>query len=110
MKDQIVMLLMGIVLALGGWNLTQTFSLSTTQAVLDDKVDKLERSVDRLTEIIATMKDLDEDIVEQHDRFIRLLESNNNSSSNNSYSYWDNQMTLNRKMEEYRLIIKMLQW
>ena len=90
--------------------MTQTFSLSTTQAVLDDKVDKLENQVEKLIDEIDGMKDLDEDIVEQHDRFIRLLESNNNSSSNNSYSYWDNQMTLNRKMEEYRLIIKMLQW
>ena len=36
MKDQIVMLLLGLLIALGGWTMTQTFSLSTTQAVLDD--------------------------------------------------------------------------
>ena len=86
MKDQIVMLLLGLLIALGGWTMTQTFSLSTTQAVLDDKVDKLENQVGKLTEEINKMKDLDEDIVEQHDRFIRLLEGNN-SSQPSTYSY-----------------------
>ena len=86
MKDQIVMLLLGLLIALGGWTMTQTFSLSTTQAVLDDKVDKLENQVEKLIEEIDEMKDLDEDIVEQHDRFIRLLEGNN-SSQPSTYSY-----------------------
>jgi len=85
-KDQIVMLLLGLLIALGGWTMTQTFSLSTTQAVLDDKVDKLENQVMKLTEEINKMKDLDEDIVEQHDRFIRLLEGNN-STQPSTYSY-----------------------
>ena len=86
MKDQIVMLLLGLLIALGGWTMTQTFSLSTTQAVLDDKGDKLENQVMKLTEEIDKMKDLDEDIVEQHDRFIRLLEGNN-STQPSTYSY-----------------------
>ena len=86
MKDQIVMLLLGLLIALGGWTMTQTFSLSTTQAVLDDKVDKLENQVMKVTEEINKMKDLDEDIVEQHDRFIRLLEGNN-STQPSTYSY-----------------------
>ena len=86
MKDQIVMLLLGLLMALGGWTMTQTFSLSTTQAVLDDKVDKLENQVMKLTDQIDEMKDLDEDIVEQHDRFIRLLEGNN-STQPSTYSY-----------------------
>ena len=86
MKDQIVMLLLGLLIALGGWTMTQTFSLSTTQAVIDDKVDKLENQVMKLTDQIDEMKDLDEDIVEQHDRFIRLLEGNN-SSQPSTYSY-----------------------
>ena len=86
MKDQIVMLLLGLLIALGGWTMTQTFSLSTTQAVLDDKVDKLENQVMKLTDQIDEMKDLDEDIVEQHDRFIRLLEGNNTSQPS-TYSY-----------------------
>jgi hypothetical protein len=87
MKDQVVMLLMGIVLALGGWNLTQTFALSTGQVVTQEKIDKLERIVEKHSDVIADMKDLDEDIVEQHDRFIRLLESNNSSSQPSTYSY-----------------------
>ena len=82
------MLLLGLLIALGGWTMTQTFSLSTTQAVLDDKVDKLENQVTKLIEEIDEMKNLDEDIVEQHDRFIRLLESNNSSSTQPStYTY-----------------------
>ena len=87
MKDQVVKLLMGIVLALGGWNLTQTFALSTGQVVTQEKIDKLERIVEKHSDVIADMKDLDEDIVEQHDRFIRLLESNNSSSQPSTYSY-----------------------
>ena len=87
MKDQILMLIIGLLIALGGWTMTQTFSLSTTQAVLDDKVDKLENQVMKLIEEINEMKNLDEDIVEQHDRFIRLLEDNNSNNSNSSYNY-----------------------
>ena len=88
MKDQIVMLLLGLLIALGGWTMTQTFSLSTTQAVLDDKVSKLEREVDKLREQVTEMLNVDEDIMEQHDRFIRLLQdNNNNSNSNSSYNY-----------------------
>jgi GH18 family chitinase len=86
MKDQIVMLLLGLLMALGGWTMTQTFALSTTQAVIDDKVDKLENQVMKLIDKIDGMQDLDEDIVEQHDRFIRLLEGNN-SSQPSTYSY-----------------------
>ena len=88
MKDQIVMLLLGLLIALGGWTMTQTFSLSTTQAVLDDKVNKLEREVDKLREQMDDMLKVDEDIMEQHDRFIRLLQdNNNNNNSNSSYNY-----------------------
>jgi len=86
LKDQIVMLLLGLLMALGGWTMTQTFSLSTTQAVIDDKVSKLENQVMKLIDEIDGMKDLDEDIVEQHDRFIRLLEGSN-SSEPSTYSY-----------------------
>ena len=85
MKDQIIMLLIGILIALGGWNLTQTFSLSTTQAVIDDKVDKLERLTEKLIDQVDDMKDMDQDIIEQHDNLFRQLQEGNNSSS--SYSY-----------------------
>ena len=87
MKDQIVMLLLGLLIALGGWTMTQTFSLSTTQAGIDDKVSKLERATDKLREQMDEMLKVDEDIMEQHDRFIRLLQDNNNNSNNSNSSY-----------------------
>ena len=67
-------LLVGLLMALGGWTLARTFELSTVQAVHDDKVDKLERQVEKLTDQLADMKDLDEEIMEQHEDFIKALE------------------------------------
>ena len=85
MKDQIVMLLLGLLIALGGWTMTQTFSLSTTQAVIDDKVDKLERQVEKLQDQMDDMLKVDEEIMEQHeDLFDQILGNNNNSGT---YSY-----------------------
>ena len=84
MKDQIVMLLLGLLIALGGWTMTQTFSLSTTQAVLDDKVDKLERQVEKLREQMDDMLKVDEEIMEQHeDLFDQILNSNSNTGTYN---------------------------
>ena len=86
MKDQIIMLLIGILIALGGWNLTQTFSLSTTQAVIDDKVDKLERQVEKLQDQMDEMLKVDEEIMEQHeDLFNQILNSAGGSTP--SYNY-----------------------
>ena len=88
MKDQIIMLLIGILIALGGWNLTQTFSLSTTQAVIDDKVDKLERLSEKLIDQMDDMKDMDEDIIEQHENlFDQIRDNNNNDSGSRTYNY-----------------------
>ena len=86
MKDQIIMLLIGILIALGGWNLTQTFSLSTTQAVIDDKVDKLERAVEKIQDQIDDMQDKDEEIIEQHEDLFEQIRNNNNSTSS-GYNY-----------------------
>jgi peptidoglycan hydrolase CwlO-like protein len=84
MKDQIVMLLLGLLIALGGWTMTQTFSLSTTQAVLDDKVDKLERQVEKLREQMDDMLKVDEEIMEQHeDLFKQITNSNSNTGKYN---------------------------
>ena len=84
MKDQIVMLLLGLLIALGGWTMTQTFSLSTTQAVIDDKVDKLERQVEKLREQMDDMLKVDEEIMEQHeDLFDQILNSNSNTGTYN---------------------------
>jgi hypothetical protein len=84
MKDQVVMLLMGIVLALGGWNLTQTFALSTGQVVGQEKVDKLERQVEKLREQMDDMLKVDEEIMEQHQDLFEALRS---SSQPSTYSY-----------------------
>jgi uncharacterized protein YoxC len=81
MKDQIIMLLIGILIALGGWNLTQTFSLSTTQAVIDDKVDKLERSVEKLQDQMDDMMKQDEKIIEQHEDLFDRLNSGSTTTS-----------------------------
>jgi peptidoglycan hydrolase CwlO-like protein len=86
MKDQIVMLLLGLLIALGGWTMTQTFSLSTTQAVIDDKVDKLERQVEKMQDQMDDMLNVDEEIMEQHeDLFNQIL--NNSGGSTPSYNY-----------------------
>ena len=86
MKDQIVMLLLGLLIALGGWTMTQTFSLSTTQAVLDDKVDKLERESEKMRDQMDEMLNVDEEIMEQHeDLFQQILNSSGGSTS--SYNY-----------------------
>ena len=85
MKDQIVMLLLGLLMALGGWTMTQTFSLSTTQAVIDDKVDKLEREVETLREQMDDMLKVDEEIMEQHEDLFKQI--TNNQGSNTSYNY-----------------------
>ncbi len=84
MKDQVVMLLMGIVLALGGWNLTQTFALSTGQVVGQEKVDKLENQVTKLREQMDDMLKVDEEIMEQHED---LFDALRNSSQPSTYNY-----------------------
>ena len=72
--EKVITQLVGLLMALGGWTLARTFELSTVQAVHDDKVDKLERQVEKLTDQLADMKDLDEEIMEQHEDFIKALE------------------------------------
>jgi peptidoglycan hydrolase CwlO-like protein len=85
MKDQIVMLLLGLLIALGGWTMTQTFSLSTTQAVHDDKVDKLERIVEKLLEQIDDLRDNEKEIMEQHEDLFKQITSSQGSGT--SYNY-----------------------
>ena len=81
MKDQIVMLLLGLLMALGGWTMTQTFSLSTTQAVIDDKVSKLERATEKLREQMDEMLKVDEEIMEQHENLFDALRNSSQPSS-----------------------------
>ena len=79
------MLLLGLLIALGGWTMTQTFSLSTTQAVLDDKVDKLERQVEKLREQMDEMLKVAEEIMEQHEDLFKQITSSQGSGT--SYNY-----------------------
>ena len=82
--DKIITLLIGIMLAVSGWVLTQTFSLSTNQAVQVDKVSKLERQVEKLQDKVADMIDKDEEIMEQHKDLFKILEKGDTPTG---YSY-----------------------
>ena len=48
MTDKLMTLLVGVLLALGGWSLSRTFELSTIQAVHEDKVHTLQAQVLKL--------------------------------------------------------------
>ena len=84
MIEKLMTLLVGILLALAGWSLTRTFELSTKQAVVLDKVDKLERHVEKLQDKMEVMLDKDEEIMQQHKDLFKILEKDNN---NTGYSY-----------------------
>ena len=85
MVDKILPMLIGLLIALGGWSLSRTFELSTIQAVHEDKVDRLERHVDKLQVHIETMMKSDEEIMDQHKKLFEALE--NNESTSGSYNY-----------------------
>jgi len=76
MTDKILPMLIGLLIALGGWSLSRTFELSTIQAVHEDKVDKLERTVDKLIVKMDDLKDKEKEIMEQHKKLFEVLESN----------------------------------
>ena len=78
-------LLVGVLLALGGWSLSRTFELSTIQAVHEDKVHTLQNQVLKLEEQVDKMKDSDEDIMEQHKQLFKILEKEDTPSG--SYNY-----------------------
>tara|TARA_R100001015_G_C4495475_1_gene71675 strand:- start:47 stop:298 length:252 start_codon:yes stop_codon:yes gene_type:complete len=82
MIEKLMTLLVGILLALAGWSLQRTFSLSTTQAVLEDKVERLEFEVRVQDEKLAEMADSDEEIMEQHEKLFEKL-----GQSNSGYNY-----------------------
>ena len=84
MIEKLMTMLVGILLALAGWSLQRTFSLSTTQAVLEDKVERLEFEVRNTEEKMAEMFDVDEEIMQQHKKLFEALESNQPSTG---YSY-----------------------
>ena len=85
MIDKLIPLLIGIMLAVSGWVLTQTFSLSTNQAVQVDKVSKLERQVEKLEDQMDEMMKKDEEIIQQHEDLFKALDKGTNTTG--SYNY-----------------------
>ena len=85
MADKLMTLLVGLLIALGGWSLSRTFELSSIQAVHEDKVHTLQAQVLKLEEQVDKMMDSDEDIMDQHKKLFNMLE--NNESTSGSYNY-----------------------
>ena len=85
MTDKIITLLVGLLIALGGWSLSRTFELSTIQAVLENQVDQLEFNVQMLEQQINKMMDSDEDIMNQHKKLFKILEKGDTPTG--SYNY-----------------------
>ena len=83
MMEKILTLLVGLLIALGGWSLSRTFELSTGQAVLEDKVERLEMQIRLIDEKLDEMADSDEEIMEQHEKLFRKLEQGNTGYSYN---------------------------
>ena len=81
--EKLITLLVGLLMALGGWTLARTFELSTVQAVHDDKVNKLERQVEKLEDQMDDMMKMDEDIVRQHEDLFKQL----SEDKKGKYSY-----------------------
>ena len=77
MMEKVLTLLVGLLIALGGWSLSRTFELSTTQAVLENQIDQLEFRVQMLDEKVDKMMDSDEEIMDQHKKLFEKLESGN---------------------------------
>ena len=82
MMEKILTLLVGLLIALGGWSLSRTFELSTSQAILETKVEQLEMQVRLTEEKMSEMFDMDEEIMKQHELLFKKLEK-----SNKGYSY-----------------------
>ena len=84
MMEKILTLLVGLLIALGGWSLSRTFELSTGQVVLEKQVEQLEFEVRMIDEKMDDMQDSDKEIMEQHEKLFKKLEQGNTSGG---YSY-----------------------
>jgi len=49
MENKLVTALLGLLLALGGWNLSQTFSLSKDMVLVKEKISQIEETLDKKT-------------------------------------------------------------
>jgi hypothetical protein len=81
--EKILTLLVGLLIALGGWSLSRTFELSTGQAVLEDKVERLEMQLTLIDQKMDEMFDMDEEIMKQHEQLFKKLEQGNTGYSYN---------------------------
>ena len=86
MMEKILTLLVGLLIALGGWSLSRTFELSTGQAVLQNKVEKLEMQITLMDQKMDEMFDMDEEIMEQHEQLFKKLQEGNTPSTGYSYN------------------------
>ena len=86
MMEKILTMLVGLLIALGGWSLSRTFELSTIQAVQMDKVQKLERYVEKLQDQMDDMQDSDKEIMQQHEDLFKKLQEGNAPSTGYSYN------------------------
>ena len=86
MMEKILTLLVGLLIALGGWSLSRTFELSTNQAILETKVEQLEMQVRLTEEKMSEMFDMDEEIMKQHELLFKKLEEGNTPSTGYSYN------------------------
>ena len=50
MNDKLITALLAILLALGGWNLSQTFSLSNQMVLVKEKINNVEESTQKFSE------------------------------------------------------------
>ena len=83
--DKLITLLIGILLALGGWTLTRTFDLSTNLVVSQEKVNRLERQVMKLETQYDVLKDKEEEIMEQHKKLFDALADDGTPSTGYNY-------------------------
>jgi hypothetical protein len=83
MMEKILTMLVGLLIALGGWSLSRTFELSTIQAVQMDKVQKLEKYFEKLQDQMDDMQDSDKEIMDQHKKLFEKLDQGNTGYSYN---------------------------
>ena len=81
--EKILTLLVGLLIALGGWSLSRTFELSTGQVVLKDKVERLEMQLNLMDQKMDEMFDMDEEIMDQHKKLFEKLDQGNTGYSYN---------------------------
>ena len=76
MIEKLMTMLVGLLIALGGWSLSRTFELSTIQAVHEDKVERIQQQVLILEAQVDKMMDSDKEIMDQHKKLFEVLGSN----------------------------------